>query len=269
LRTVTTLREEGYSDISTQEVLIRTHDIPQPTGSSLSSITEIVERLKSHEARKEERRVLQMKTARERSAKIREKAEAATEATAEAKAEGSKSVEATEATEVEKGAEESAVIGEKRGAEESTEATGSKKPRLEADGVANADASTNTPSANRTPRARDQSKIEHLQSLLAAQPPTRTTPTWTEPDPYPSSLILTKPAAEMRGHTSYLTFATLHPLAIRNEVAPAPKSRVDQLKEEEVVGSPTEGSGSDYGSEGLEEVMRTMTEEEMMSLAAV
>jgi tRNA (adenine57-N1/adenine58-N1)-methyltransferase len=255
--------------------LIRTHDIPQPTGSSLSSITEIVERLKSHEARKEERRVLQMKTARERSAKIREKAagekaEAATEATAEAAAEGSKSAggsEATEGTEVEKGAE-SAVVGEKRGAEESTEATGSKKPRLDADGISNADA-TGHPATNRTPRARDQSKIEHLQSLLAAQPPTRTTPTWTEPDPYPSSLILTKPAAEMRGHTSYLTFATLHPLAIRNEVAPAPKSRVDQLKKEEVVGSPTEGSGSDYGSEGLEEVMRTMTEEEMMSLAAV
>jgi tRNA (adenine57-N1/adenine58-N1)-methyltransferase len=246
--------------------LIRTHDIPQPTGSSLSSITEIVERLKSHEARKEERRVLQMKTARERSAKIREK-EAGEKA--EATAEGSKSAEATEVTEVEKGAEGTAVVGEKRGAEESSDATGSKKPRLDADPTPNADASSNTPSANRTPRARDQSKIEHLQSLLAAQPPTRTSPTWTEPDPYPSSLILTKPAAEMRGHTSYLTFATLHPLAIRNEVAPAPKSRVDQLKEEEVVGSPTEGSGSDYGSEGLEEVMRTMTEEEMMSLAAV
>jgi tRNA (adenine57-N1/adenine58-N1)-methyltransferase len=214
-----------------------------------------------------------MKTARERSAKIREKdagekAEAVAEATAEAAAEGSRSGEATEGKEVEKGAEESAVIGEKRGAEESTDATGSKKPRIDADSTPNADAAGHS-AANRTPRARDQSKIEHLQSLLAAQPPTRSTPSWTEPDPYPSSLILTKPAAEMRGHTSYLTFATLHPLAIRNEVAPALKSRVDQLKEEEVVGSPTEGSGSDYGSEGLEEVMRTMTEEEMMSLAAV
>jgi len=211
-----------------------------------------------------------MKTARERSAKIREKeagekAEAAAEATAETTAEGSKSAEGLEAAgeaEADNGAEENAVVGEKRGAEDSTEATGSKKPRLDAD------ASSNHPSTNRTPRARDQSKIEHLQSLLAAAPPTRATPSWTEPEPYPSSLILTKPAAEMRGHTSYLTFATLHPLSIRNEVAPAPKSRVDQLKEE-VAGSPTEGSGSDYGSEGLEEVMRTMTEEEMMSLAAV
>jgi tRNA (adenine57-N1/adenine58-N1)-methyltransferase len=229
--------------------------------------------LKSHEARKEERRVLQMKTARERSAKIREK-EAGEKAGAEAEATAERSMsvggpEATEGAEAGKGGEETAVVGEKRGAEQSTDATGSKKPRLEADSVANTDPSITTPSANRTPRARDQSKIEHLQSLLAAQPPTRTSPTWTEPEPYPSSLILTKPAAEMRGHTSYLTFATLHPLAIRNEVAPAPKSRVDQLKEEEVVGSPTEGSGSDYGSEGLEEVMRTMTEEEMMSLAAV
>jgi len=210
-----------------------------------------------------------MKTARERSAKIREKeAGEKSGAVAEATAEGSKSADATEVTEVDKGAQaETAVVGEKRGAEELSDATGSKKPRLDNDSTPNADAAGPS-AANRTPRARDQSKIEHLQSLLAAQPPTRTSPTWTEPEPYPSSLILTKPAAEMRGHTSYLTFATLHPLAIRNEVAPAPRSRVDQLKEEEVVGSPTEGSGSDYGSEGLEEVMRTMTEEEMMSLAA-
>jgi len=208
-----------------------------------------------------------MKTARERSAKIREK-EAGEKA--EAVAESSKSVEATEGADVDTGTDvETAAVGEKRGAEESTEATGSKKPRLDVDGTSNADFSSNARSANRTPRVRDQSKIEHLQSLLAAQPPTRSTPNWTEPEPYPSSLILTKPAAEMRGHTSYLTFASLHPLAIRNEVAPAPKSRVGQLKEEEVIGSPTEGSGSDYGSEGLEEVMRTMTEEEMMSLAAV
>lgn len=209
-----------------------------------------------------------MKTARERSAKIREK-EAATKSEAvvgaskpEAVVEDAADVVTTEVVGNE-GAE--AVVGEKRNAEESTEFA-AKKPRLDSDTPAK---TTDAKSANRTPRARDESKIEHLQSLLAAAAPTRTAPQWTEPEPYPSSLIITKPAAEMRGHTSYLTFATLHPLSIRNEVAPAPKSRVDQLKEEEVVGSPTEGSGSEYGSEGLEEVMRTMTEEEMMSLAAV
>jgi hypothetical protein len=39
----------------------------------LSNISSIVERLKAHETRKEERRVLQMKTARERTAKMKEK----------------------------------------------------------------------------------------------------------------------------------------------------------------------------------------------------
>jgi hypothetical protein len=43
---------------------------------------------------------------------------------------------------------------------------------------------------------------------------------------------------------------------------------VEALKGEAVVASPTEGSGSEYGSEGLEEVMRTMTEEEMIALSS-
>jgi tRNA (adenine57-N1/adenine58-N1)-methyltransferase len=242
LRTVTTLRDEGYSDISTQEVLVRTHDLAQPPGPALSSVTAIVERLQAHEARKEERRVLQMKTARERSAKIKEK---------EAKG-------LEEAGVQEKGNEKSseeqanAAVGEKRSAEES-EPTQSKKPRLD---------QSDKPS----PRVRELSKIQHLQSLLATPPPTRSKPTWTEPEAYPSTTVLTKPSSEMRGHTSYLTFATLHPLSIRTEVAPLTKSRVDLLKEKDAEET-TEGS--EYGSEGLEEVMRTMTEEEMLSLAAV
>ena len=177
-----------------------------------------------------------MKSARERSAKIKEKEAKASEVLQEDK-------DADTAT------------GEKRSAAES-EPTESKKPRL--------DPAATEPSAKPSPRAREQSKIEHLQSLLAAPPPTRSTPSWSEPEAYPSTTVLTKPASEMRGHTSYLTFATLHPLSIRTEVAPLTKSRVDQLKETEET---TEGS--EYGSEGLEEVMRTMTEEEMMSLAAV
>jgi tRNA (adenine57-N1/adenine58-N1)-methyltransferase len=262
------LREEGYSDISTQEVLIRTHDIPQLGVPQLASISSIVERLQSHETRKEERRVLQMKTAREKSAKMREKASEGKavdgesgEAVAKGRVAEGEGIVVGAVSGNKEGVEDSAVVGEKRSAEESTESTNTKKPRLDPDTPSKAD--------GKTPRARDQSKIEHLQSLLSAQPPTRATPSWTEPDPYPSSLVLTKPASEMRGHTSYLTFATLHPLAIRTEVAPFAKSRVDQLKEEVEVASPTEGSASDYGSEGLEEAMRTMTEEEMMSLAAV
>lgn len=153
--------------------------------------------------------------------------------------------------------------GDKRPSDE-VEETDVKKPRLDT----NTDGAEDHIPRPNPARARDQAKIDQLQALLAYSTPTRPSLNWTEPDPYPSSLILTKPASEMRGHTSYLTFATLHPLAVRNESVPQAKSRVDALKGEAVVASPTEGSGSEYGSEGLEEVMRTMTEEEMIALSS-
>jgi tRNA (adenine57-N1/adenine58-N1)-methyltransferase len=269
------LRDEGYTDISTQEVLVRTHDIAQPpptSSSQLSDISSIVERLKTHEARKEERRVLQMKTARERTVKMKEKEKEKSAAGRAAATATTEAAGSTEMMETATGAEEATpTTGEKRPADE-TDDTSSKKPRLETEteGAERPTRSTDESKPNPNPaRVRDQAKLDQLQALLAYTPPTRPSLNWTEPDPYPSSLILTKPASEMRGHTSYLTFATLHPLAIRTEVAPVAKSRVDALKSEAVVASPTEGSGSEYGSEGLEEVMRTMTEEEMIALSAV
>lgn len=42
---------------------------------------------------------------------------------------------------------------------------------------------------------------------------------YEEPDVAWSAMTLTKPSPEMRGHTSYLTFATLYPAAIRQEMA--------------------------------------------------
>jgi tRNA (adenine57-N1/adenine58-N1)-methyltransferase len=192
-----------------------------------------------------------MKTARERSAKQK-----AAEAKA-TKPDESEPAQTTEAV--------APTTGEKRAAEES-ESSEAKKPRLDAEASHIAEGteavSTETP-ARPTARMRDQSKLEHLQSLLASSPSTRPSLSWTEPTPYPPTTIYTKPASEMRGHTSYLTFATLYPASIRAEAA-VPKTRVNTLKEE--TGTPTEGS--EYGSEGLEEVMRTMTEEEMMSLSA-
>lgn len=258
LRTVTTLRTEGYTDISTQEVLVRTHDLAQPSASSssrLSSVTEIVDRLKEHEQRKEERRVIQMRTAREKSRKQKE-------AEAEAETAAAPAVTATDGATAKSG-DGDPQVGDKRPADTdaATEQAGgeTKKPRTDGDAH----------------RQRDLAKLEEMQASLAHREPTRASLAWTEPEPLSASMVLTKPAAEMRGHTSYLTFATLHPLAIREETIPAaPKpSRVGQLKESEATptatatGSPTETGGSEYGSEAIDEALRAMTEEEMFALA--
>lgn len=212
-----------------------------------------------------------MKTARERTVKMKEKEkEKSAVGRAAAEAEAVATAEQTKEAEAAKNADENVpATGEKRAADE-VEESSSKKPRLDTETI-NTDqpAKTTDESKPHPGRARDQAKIDQLQALLAYTPPTRPSLNWIEPEPYPSSIILTKPAAEMRGHTSYLTFATLHPLAIRTEVAPPAKSRVDALRSEAVAPSPTEGSGSEYGSEGLEEMMRTMTEEEMIALSAV
>lgn len=271
LKTVSTLRTEGYTEISTQEVLVRNHELAQPSPSSssrLSSITEIVGRLKDHEKRKEERRVIQMKTAREKSKKqkdveVASRKAASTPAPASAVDE-SKSTVGEGEVEADEVVSNDVKAGEKRQAEETTgENADTKKRRLDGQPTTNA-----TPNLH---RQRDQARLEELQASLERTTTARDAIPWTEPEPYNSEIVLTKPANEMRGHTSYLTFATLYPLAIRNETAPVErKSRVDELKESETAaGTPTETSGSDYGSEGIDEALRTMTEEEMVALAGI
>lgn len=220
-----------------------------------------------------------MKTAREKSRKQKE-AEAAAAAAAAAKAifvpaSASTSKAPTAEETAEEGEGNSSLAGdvksgEKRSADEATDETvDPKKRRL--DGQSKS-VPTPNPNPNRQ-RERDQSRLEELQASLEQITTSHDAIEWTEPEPYPSEIVLTKPANEMRGHTSYLTFATLYPLAIRNETAPVErerKSRVDELKDaatETSVGTPTETGGSDYGSEGIDEALRTMTEEEMIALA--
>jgi tRNA (adenine57-N1/adenine58-N1)-methyltransferase len=126
-------------------------------------VTSVVNRLRDHETRKEERRIVQMRSAREKAAKL--------------------------------------------------------SPR---------------------PAKRKLDEVELNVTPLTTSRPSRSS--WKEPPPYPQ-MIITKPSSEMRGHTSYLTFASYYPDHIR-----------------------ADPEGSDYGSEGLDEVMGTMTEEEMLAL---
>lgn len=183
LKTVTCLRSEGFSgtsnagtlvscsheaaDISTQEVLIRTHELvaPPPKTAYLSSISSVVSYLREHEQRKEERRLLQIKTAKENNRKV-------------------KGVEANDALPVE---------GE----------TGTK-------------------------RKLEQPSVSGPDNAAPADPHPKTNLLWTEPsNPFPTT-VLTKPSPEMKGHTSYLTFAVLYPESVQlSMTAQETSSRVE------------------------------------------
>ncbi|WVQ83490.1 hypothetical protein IAT38_005631 [Cryptococcus sp. DSM 104549] len=228
LKTVACLRTEGFSDIYTQEVLIRTHELlPAPTTPYLRTVTSLVDELSAHEKRKEERRLVQMRTARLKAKKAKE---------SEAAAAGG---EAGEAGEANQGAE-----------------TGSKRKIGEAEGEVDAQAAPTSPS-----------------------PPSGATPLWTEPPSTLSSAILTRPTNEMKGHTSYLTFALLYPQSVRDELAAQESASVrTNARVEELLRA--EGSGTRPGSEGerektedgelfdarMDAMIESMTEEELRAL---
>lgn len=149
--------------------------MPPPPGSHhLKSVSSITQRLRTHEKRKEERRVIQMRNAREKVRLAKEAAEA--EEAAAAAAEGME-VDAGEAR-------------EKRKQPDSEEAEPeAKKARTEGAEV-----------------AAEEAPEDEAEAL------------YDEPSVAWPSMVLTKPSPEMRGHTSYLTFATFYPASIRAQI---------------------------------------------------
>lgn len=189
-------------DISTQEVLIRTHELvaPPPNTAYLSSISSVVSYLREHEQRKEERRLLQIKTAKENNRKV-------------------KGIEADDAI---------PVMGE----------TGSK-------------------------RKLEQPSVSGSDNVAPANSPPKTNLLWTEPPNTLPSTVLTKPSPEMKGHTSYLTFAVLYPESIRLSIAAREtSSRVEAPTN--ITKAPETHSQETHYSEGSEiEKIGAMTSEEM------
>ncbi|WVN87255.1 uncharacterized protein L203_102432 [Cryptococcus depauperatus CBS 7841] len=213
LKTVTSLKSEGFFDISTQEVLTRTHELVQlPVNTSnLSSISSIVSELKEHEKRKEERRLLQIKTARENNRKA-------------------------------KGLETSQEV--------SVETETGLKRRLEQ-------------TKNTEPLQRDNEEITDSPKMTAFS---------TEPANVISSTVFTKPSPEMKGHTSYLTFAAFYPESIRLDIARqrSAQTATGNLRAAELVWQVKEkvldGQETEYGDEGLDEALGSLTEEQMEEL---
>lgn len=259
----TDLSRIDNSDISTQEVLIRTHEIAQPpsTASHLGNISDLVSRLKDQAVKKEERRLVQMRTAREKSRKERASRAAA-----------------------------SAVIDKVDNDDDKhkeEEGAPSKRQKVEAEAGPSQQQIPQTQQPSAQPQQhRRRDPEQEVQSLLAYSHPQQPLLQWDEPTPIPPTTILTKPSPEMRGHTSYLTFASFPPALIREQLAAQSlaekdksRSRLSKLKKEagdtsmssSVAGdvpTPTATeTGTDYGSDGMDEVMGTLTEEEMIALA--
>jgi tRNA (adenine57-N1/adenine58-N1)-methyltransferase len=266
-----------FTDVSTQEVLSRTHELGQPSSAShLIDVSSIQKRLFDHETRKEERRIVQMRTAREKARRQKEAARlAATE-------------NVKEVDEVPKESE----FGHKRKLEEvnvdkneETDDFELKKRKVDGEGEDNGvKAPTDLPPSPSSPQAAavEASPINQKKGDLSVTngdlpslhtTKTRTPPKWIEPPNTLSSLVLTKPPAEMRGHTSYLTFASFYPASIRQQLALQEPSRIGVARVAELAG---EGEGgrregsvdTEFGSEGMDQVMGTLTEEEMIALVA-
>lgn len=172
-------------DVSTQEVLVRTHDTytAAPGSKPLRDISTICTDLQAHEVKKAQRRIMQMRTARE---KLKAKSDAE---------------------------------GPKRKLD-TPEAEPSKRARLS---TAEQD-SPNEWTAPVTPES-----TMHSQILLRIHP-------------------------EMRGHTSYLTFATLAPKHIRDFLA----GRTQDA-------TPDDKTETEFADPDLDNKLGTMTEEEMMA----
>ncbi|TFK87492.1 tRNA methyltransferase complex GCD14 subunit [Polyporus arcularius HHB13444] len=182
LRTVSALNEAGFTEITMYETLLRPHQVESTP--PLTPISVVSDRLKQSEARREEKRLRQIANAR-----------AGAERRAKRKAE-----------------EEAA--NEKDG------------KRIKSDGEGESDPVPPEVQAQDERAATDGMRLDGAADVAAASPiraassapvEDATTTEGSEPQ----KITLSKTFAEVRGHTSYLTFAVLLPAAVREVAATA------------------------------------------------
>lgn len=189
LRTVTALSEHGFHDISTYESLIRTHE-SLTNVAPLETVTDVVDRIRASERRRESRREMQIANSRqERERKQAEKARQATEAAGEPMEDGAAAPQPADS-----GAAAPA------DALDTPDAPPAKRKLDEADD----DVEHKRPSAP-SDDAPSEPPAEMLYSAGFRQK--------TEIRPMVAANVYSRPFPQMRGHTSYLTFATLQPPA--------------------------------------------------------
>ncbi|EAU86270.1 GCD14 [Coprinopsis cinerea okayama7 len=190
LRTVAALNDAGFTEITTYETLLRPIDVQ--TAPAFPSLDDVTERLKQAEVKREEKRQRQIKANREKEAKDKQKSATEGESTATGKrkhdevvaTDGAQQVDTPEVSELEpkRLKTEGEVVAEEMQMD-STTAGPSSSTTPDA-------ARVTTPSSKRTPVVLSKSGT---------------------PISFASATAVSKALPEVRGHTSYLTFACLAP----------------------------------------------------------
>ena len=219
-----------------------------------------MDHLATHETRKEARRLLQMKTARDKARRKKE-------------AEIPDAVVSEEQIIAEDGFAK--VTSDRHPARAGESATGTKRKLADVD-----DSSDDVIRPGKdiigalscsAPADQPEAKVEKVDDAAESKP--SISPPGPEPDDQFHDFALTRPASDMRGHTSYLTFACFYPASIRERLAAQDEpsmSRATPLRVAQLGGeAELARAGSqetEYGSDGLDEVMGTLTEEEMLAM---
>lgn len=203
------------------EVLTRAHEVqtPQPTFTTVSAISH---KLRGHAAKKENRRQLQMATAHAK--KLAASAEAVGEAAPAPTTEGESSETALGKRKREDG-DEATVEGSPSGAPSDRCKTAAAAPA--------SDRQTATQPAKLESAGEDDADLPAEESWALRSKPT----------------FIAKPVSEMRGHTSYLTFAVMYPKAVRDEIE---VRYADKDAAKSQAGVRREGSIDSAVSEGFE-----------------
>lgn len=201
LKTVTALSEHGFTDVETFESLVRTHESHPAAGPEVS-IDEAINRIKVVEKRKEARRLIQIEKARNAKAVAGAKngsASAEADAGADGDGNGDASM-ADEDTPVAAASTADSDLKRKHEVDYSDEADGRQQAGEPAD------ASQERKDANSSfQRGVQEGVAVTKKKARMMQHQTH------QKQPIQAATVFSRPYYEMRGHTSYLTFATLLP----------------------------------------------------------
>ncbi|TKY85187.1 hypothetical protein EX895_006267 [Sporisorium graminicola] len=190
LKTVTALNEHGFTDVETFESLVRTHESHSAAGPEMS-IDEAINRIRVVEKRKEARRLIQIEKARSGKAQAGSKnGSAAAEADGDDDGEASMADAATSAD-----AAIDSSLKRKYDEQEDEEHDESKAHASSQDKDVNGSYQRGVQEGI----AVTKKKARMLQQQTQQNQPIQ------------AATVYSKPYYEMRGHTSYLTFATLLP----------------------------------------------------------
>ncbi|KAI5119045.1 hypothetical protein M0805_005911 [Coniferiporia weirii] len=223
LRTVTALNEAGFTDITMYETLLRPHEVH--TLPALRPISEVGEKLRQSEARREDKRLKQIATSqakREKGGKKRKRGPQVNEDMMEQEDQERDAV---------KPELQDQFIAEDSRAETKKLRTEGEEP-VDGERVDQSIADTDRDSAAPPMSALEEEVPDTNPSLGASEEPAAwsvlteavavhelvsasPTPSFSEPQ----KMVISRVANEVRGHTSYLTFAVLLPTALsQNEL---------------------------------------------------